>query len=279
GSEFAGDVVAVGSSVTELAIGDRVFGTTGLRFGAYAEYVTVPEKARIATIPAGVSYAEAAAICDGALNALTGLEAADLRRGRTILVYGASGAIGSAGVQLAKHFGADVTAVTSTKNLDLVRSLGPDRLIDYTEADFTRSGQTYDVILDAVGKLSFRRCRDALKPEGIFLPTDGFQNLLWAIWGKRGKGKRVVFEIPPRQPKADVFFLKSLVESGEFRPVIDRHYMLEDVVEASRYVETERKRGNVILSVLPVTTAQSVAAKAPPTRPARKSRPPTSPPR
>ena len=250
GSEFAGEVVAIGSSVHEFAVGDRVFGTTGIRFGAHAEYLTMPETSRIATMPAGLGYQEAAAICDGALNGLMGLKAADLREGRTILVYGASGAIGTAAVQTAKYFGADVTAVTSTKNIELVRSLGPDRVIDYLKDDFTRNGQTYDVILDAVGKLKFRDCLVSLNPSGIFLPTDGAENFLYAIRGRRSRGKRVVFQIPPRQTRADVLFLKSLVETGAFRPVIDRRYPLEEVVEASRYVETERKRGNVVLTVL-----------------------------
>jgi NADPH:quinone reductase-like Zn-dependent oxidoreductase len=251
GSEFAGEVVAAGSAVREFAVGDRVFGSTGPRFGAHAEFVTVRAAGRVAHLPAGLGFEEAAAISDGALNALMCLKQADLRPGRTILIYGASGSIGTAGVQLARHFGADITAVTSTKNLDLVRSLGPDRVIDYTKEDFTRDGQRYDVIFDAVGKVSFRRCRSSLNPGGIFLPTDGPENLLWAVWSwmSRSRGKRVVFQIPPRLTKADVLFLKELVESGEYRPVIDRRYPLEEVKEATRYVETERKIGNVVITV------------------------------
>src|SRR3984893_13531460 len=154
GTEFAGEVEAVGAAVSEFVVGDQVFGTTGLKFGAHAEFLTMPASARIAHTPAGISFEEAAPICDGAHNALTCLKQADLRKGRTILVYGASGAIGTAGVQLARQFGADVTAVCSTKNLELVRSLGADTVIDYMQQDFTKNGQTYDVILDAVGKLS-----------------------------------------------------------------------------------------------------------------------------
>ena len=249
GNELAGEVAAVGPAVHEFAVGDRVFGSSGLRFGAHAQFICLPERARIAQMPTGMSFEEAAPICDGALNALTCLKQADLRKGRTILIYGASGAIGTAGVQLARHFGADVTAVCSTKNLELVRSLGADRVIDYTQEDFTKNGQTYDVILDAVGKHSFKRCRGSLEPGGVYLPTDGLGNLVLALWTPRVGDKKVLFQIPPRQTKRDVLFLKELVEAGEYRPVIDRRYPLEDVVEATRYVETEQKTGNVVLTV------------------------------
>jgi NADPH:quinone reductase-like Zn-dependent oxidoreductase len=177
------------------------------------------------------------------------LKQADLRKGRTILIYGASGAIGTAGVQLARYYGAEITAVCSTKNIDLVKSLGADSVIDYTKEDFKKNGQTYNVIFDAVGKLSFRRCRGSLEPGGIYLPTDGAVNLIWAFWPSRKGAKRVVFQIPPRQPKEDVLFLKGLVEQGKYRPVIDRCYPLEDVIEATRYVETQQKTGNVVLTV------------------------------
>jgi NADPH:quinone reductase-like Zn-dependent oxidoreductase len=249
GSEFAGEVVAAGVAVKEFAIGDRVFGSTGLRFGAHAEYVCVRESRRIAHMPAGMSFEQAAPICDGALNALTCLKQADLRKGRRILIYGASGAIGTAGVQLARYYDADVTAVCSTKNLKLVKSLGADRVIDYTQEDFTKNGQTYHVIFDAVGKHSFKRSRDSLEPGGVYLPTDGVENLMLALWPSRAGDKRVVFQIPPRQTKQDVLFIKELVEAGKFHPVIDRCYPLEDVIEATRYVETERKTGNVVLTV------------------------------
>jgi NADPH:quinone reductase-like Zn-dependent oxidoreductase len=249
GSEFAGEVEAVGAAVKEFAAGDHVFGTTGLRFGAHAEFMCVRDNARIAHMPAGMNFELAAPICDGALNALTCLKQADLQKGRTILVYGASGAIGTAGVQLARHFGADVTAVCSTKNLELVRSLGADRVIDYTQEDFTKNGKTYDVIFDAVGKLSFTRCLGSMEPAGLYLPTDGFGNLIRALLPSRAGDKKVVFQIPPRQTKQDVLLLKELVEAGMFRPVIDRCYALDDVIEATRYVETEQKTGNVVLSV------------------------------
>jgi NADPH:quinone reductase-like Zn-dependent oxidoreductase len=249
GTEFAGEVEAVGAAASEFAVGDRVFGTTGLRFGAHAEFVCIRESARIAQMPADLSFEAAAPVCDGALNALACLRQADLREGRRILIYGASGAIGTAGVQLARYFGAHVTAVCSTKNLELVRSLGADQVIDYTQEDFTNNGETYDVIFDAVGKHSFRACRGSLKPGGIYLPTDGFRNLVLALWPSRIGDKRVVFQIPPRQTKQDVLFLKQLIEAGKYRAVIDRSYPLEDVVAATRYVETQQKTGNVVLTV------------------------------
>jgi NADPH:quinone reductase-like Zn-dependent oxidoreductase len=249
GSEFAGEVESIGAAVTEFAVGDKVFGTSSLRLGAHAEYMCVRASARIAHMPAGVSFEEAAPICDGALNALMCLKQADLHRGRTILIYGASGAIGTAGVQLAKHFGADITAVCGTKNVELVRSLGADRVIDYMKEDFTKNGETYHVIFDAVGKHSFKRCRASLKPGGLYLPTDGAINIVLAVMPARKGAKRVVFQIPPRIPRQDVLFLKELVEAGEYRPVIDRCYPLEDVVEATRYVETQQKTGNVVLTV------------------------------
>jgi NADPH:quinone reductase-like Zn-dependent oxidoreductase len=206
------------------------------------------EGARIAHKPANMSFEEAAAVCDGALNALWCLTSADLGKGQRILIYGASGSIGTAGVQLAKYFGADVTAVCNTKNLELVKSLGADRVLDYTQEDFTKNGQTYEVIFDAVGKHSFMRCKGSLKPGGIFLPTDRLGNLLLALWTSRIGDKKVIFKMPG-YTKKDVVFLKELIEAGRYRPVIDRRYPLEDVVEASRYVETEQKTGNVVLTV------------------------------
>src|SRR2546423_8839701 len=249
GSELAGEVEAVGAAVTEFAVGDHVFGSSGFRFGTYAEFICMRESALIAHKPAGMSFEEAAAVCDGGLNALWCLRLADLRKGRRILIYGASGAIGTAGVQLARYFGAEVTAVCNTKNLELVKSLGADRVIDYTQEDFTRNGQTYHVIFDAVGKHSFRRCRGSLSQGGSYLATDGFVNLILALVTPRLGGKKVLFQIPPRQTKQDVLFLKELIEAGKYRPVIDRRYLLEDVVEATRYVETEQKTGNVVLTI------------------------------
>jgi NADPH:quinone reductase-like Zn-dependent oxidoreductase len=248
GTELAGEVEAVGSAVTEFKPGDAVFGVRAWKFGAHAEFVCMRESAALAPKPAGMSFEEAAAVCDGVILALMGLRPADVRKGRSILVYGASGSIGTAAVQLSRYFGADVTAVCGTKNLDLVRSLGAEQVIDYTREDFTTNGQAYDVIFDAVGKHSFGRCRDSLNPGGIYLATDGLHNLLLAQWTRFGD-KKVIFPIPPRYTKQDVLFLKGLLEAGQYRPVIDRRYPLAEVVEASRYVDTEQKTGNVVLTV------------------------------
>jgi NADPH:quinone reductase-like Zn-dependent oxidoreductase len=248
GTELAGEVEAAGSAVTEFKPGDAVFGVRAWKFGAHAEFVCMRESAALALKPAGMSFEEAAAVCDGVILALMGLRPADVRKGRSILVYGASGSIGTAAVQLSRYFGADVTAVCGTKNLDLVRSLGAEQVIDYTREDFTTNGQAYDVIFDAVGKHSFGRCRDSLNPGGIYVATDGLHNLLLAQWTRFGD-KKVIFPIPPRYTKQDVLFLKGLLEAGQYRPVIDRRYPLAEVVEASRYVDTEQKTGNVVLTV------------------------------
>jgi NADPH:quinone reductase-like Zn-dependent oxidoreductase len=249
GSEFAGVVEALGAAVTEFSVGDRVFGSSGFRFGAHAQFMCIPDSARIASMPAGMSFDDAAAICDGGLNALWCLKVGDLRKGQRILIYGASGAIGSAAVMVAKYFGADVTAVCNTKNIEVVRSLGADRVIDYTKEDFTKNGETYDVIFDAVGKQSFGRCVDSLALGGRYLATDGLANLVLAMWTSRFGNKKVIFSIPPRYTKKDVLILKDLIEAGKYRAVIDRRYPMEDVVKAAQYVETEQKTGNVIMTI------------------------------
>ena len=248
GTELAGEVEAVGAAVSEFKVGDAVF---GIRGGANAEYVCVRESGVLAHKPAALTYEEAAAVCDGAIIALACLRKADLREGRSILIYGASGAIGTAAVQLARHFNADVTAVCGTKNVELMRSLGADEVIDYTREDFTQSGKVYDVILDAVGKHSFRRCRGSIKPGGLYLETDlGFMwHVPFLALATRWIGDRKVTIPLPAYTKENVLFLEKLVEAGEYRAVIDRSYPLEDVVEATRYVETEQKTGNVVLTV------------------------------
>jgi NADPH:quinone reductase-like Zn-dependent oxidoreductase len=252
GHELAGEIEAIGAAVTEFTVGDRVFGALpylALRTGAHAEYICVPERFPLAHMPDGMSFEDAGAIGDGALLTLNCLRPAQPLERKRILVYGASGSIGTAGVQLAKHFGAHVTAVCNTKNVELVRSLGANEVIDYLEKDFTKSGETYDVIFDAVGKHSFRRCKRSLKPGGVYLPTDGLRNvLLWLLHKKVGD-RKVVFELPPRMLKEDIVLLKRLLEAGEYRPVIDRAYPLEDAVEAHRYVDTRQKVGNVVLTV------------------------------
>jgi NADPH:quinone reductase-like Zn-dependent oxidoreductase len=248
GLELAGVVEAVGAAVTEFKVGDEVF---GIRGGANAEYICVRESGVLAHKPAGMSFEDAAAVCDGACTAMSCLRNADLRKGRSIVVYGASGSIGTAAVQLGKHFGAHVTAVCNTKNVELVRSLGADEVVDYLQDDFTKNGETYDVIFDAVGKHSFRRSRRSLKPGGIFITTDlGF---MWhapvlALLTRWIGDKKATIGIA-RYKKEDVRFVKKLIEAGKYRAVIDRRYPLEDVVEATRYVETGQKTGNVVLTV------------------------------
>jgi NADPH:quinone reductase-like Zn-dependent oxidoreductase len=249
GSELAGEIAAVGPAVTDFATGDQVFGLSPWQLGAHAEFVCLQASGLLARKPDGVSFEQAAAVCDGGLNALTSLKRADVRQGKRILIYGASGSIGTAAVQLARYFEADVTAVCNTKNVETVRSLGAGQVIDYTRDDFTANGQTYDVIYDAVGKHSFRRCARSLKPGGRYLATDGLQNVALAVWTARLADKKVMIAVPPRYSKQDVLFLQGLIEAGEYRPVIDRCYPLEQVIEATRYVETQQKTGNVVLTI------------------------------
>jgi NADPH:quinone reductase-like Zn-dependent oxidoreductase len=249
GMELAGEVEALGAAVTEFEVGDHVFGVTS--FGTHAEFICMSDRAPLAGKPTDMTFEEAAAVCDGASIALSCLRRVDLQKGQKILIYGASGSIGTAAVQLSKYFGADVTAVCNTKNVELVSSLGADEVVDYLQEDFTKNGKAYDVIFDAVGKHSFRRCRRSLKPGGIYLETDlGF---MWhvpilALLTRRIGDKKVKLGIA-KYTKQDVLFLKELIESGAYRAVIDRCYPLEDVVEATRYVETQQKNGNVVLTV------------------------------
>ncbi len=248
GMELAGAVEAVGTTVTDFRVGDEVF---GMRGGANAEYVCVREQGVLAHKPPGLSLEEAAAVPDGGIIALACLGKAGPLEGRSIVIYGASGSIGTASVQLAKHFGAEVTAVCNTKNVELVHSLGADEVLDYTKEDFTKNGKRYDAVLDSVGKHSFRRCRGSLKPGGAYIETDlGF---MWhvpplALVSRWIGDKRVTLPIP-KYTKENVLLLKGLVEAGKYRAVVDRTYPLEDVVEATRYVETGQKTGNVVLTV------------------------------
>jgi NADPH:quinone reductase-like Zn-dependent oxidoreductase len=258
GNEFAGEIEAVGRDVTSFLVGDRVFGYSGLqhgsRFGAHAEYLAMPKDGSLATMPANLTYEQAAPSTEGAHYALTMIRTARIQRGHDVLVYGATGAIGSAAVQLLKSLGAQVTAVCDTEHLELVRDLGADRVIDYTAEDFTKDEQRYDVVLDAVGKSSFFRCRRLLKPGGIYLSSDGGplnQNLVLVLItplvGVFG-GKKVLFRVP-RDDQEMVRYFKDLIESGAFKPLIDRRYRLDQIVEAYRYVETGQKIGNVVISV------------------------------
>ena len=243
GMEFAGEVESAGVTVTELAAGDRVF---GIGSGTNAEYVCVREAGAIARIPDGMTFEEAAGIADGGLSAISLLRSADLEKGQRILVYGASGSIGIGAVQVAKHLGAHVTAVGSTKSLDVLRSLGADEVIDYQQEDFRRNGRTYDVILDSAGKTTFLHCRRSLEPDGIYVTTDpGF---LWHDAAVSLTTKRAKLGIV-RWTKPDLQTVAELIEAGKYRAVIDRTYPLEDVVDAHRYVDTHQKVGNVVLTV------------------------------
>ena len=249
GNEVAGEIETIGSAVTSFAVGDRVFGTSGPNLGGHAEYLCRAERGVFTKMPAGLAFEDAAAIPDGALSALTSLRHAGLKAGQKVVVYGASGSVGTAAVQLARHFGADVTAVCNTANVELVRSLGADRVLDYTRGeDFTKNRGSYDIVVDAVGKLTFRRCKGSLKSGGVYAATDGLRNFPLALWTRRFGDKRVSFSMPD-WTQEDMHFLKGLVEAGEYRPVVDRRYPLEDVVAATRYVETGQKVGNVVLTL------------------------------
>jgi NADPH:quinone reductase-like Zn-dependent oxidoreductase len=247
GNEFAGDVEAVGGGVTSFEVGDRVFGFNGTSFGAHAEYMAMP---------AWLTYEEAAPGTEGSHYALSLIRRARIHKGQDVLVNGGTGAIGSAAVQLLKQLGANVTAVCRTDHLELLRGLGADRVIDYTAEDFTKDQQTYDVVVDAVGKSSFGRCRHLLKPRGIYLSTDLgplSQNPILALVTPLFGGRRVLFPIP-RENQEMVRQLKELIQSGEFRPLIDRRYPLDQIVEAYRYVEMGQKAGNVVISIEPFTS-------------------------
>jgi NADPH:quinone reductase-like Zn-dependent oxidoreductase len=250
GVELAGEVEEVGAAVSEFGVGDHVFGTRW--FGAHAEFICMRESAALAHMPAGMSFEEAAAVCDGATQALATLRAADVQEGQRIVIYGASGSLGTAAVQLARHLGAHVSAVCNTKNLELVRSLGADEVIDYLHEDFAKNGQTYDAIIDAVGKYAFHWGRRALKPGGVYVATDfGPYKLetLFMVVATRWFGTRRLRFAGGRKDRKDILFLKELIEAGAFRAVIDRRYPMEQVAEAHRYVETWQKTGNVVLTV------------------------------
>jgi NADPH:quinone reductase-like Zn-dependent oxidoreductase len=253
GNEFAGVVEAVGAGVTFFKIGDQVFGYNEGPFGAHAEYMSIPEGGSLATMPANVTYEQAAPSTEGSHYALAHIRAAKIQSGQDVLVYGATGAIGSAAVQLCKSLGANVTAVCDTDRVELVRGLGTDRVIDYTAEDFTRDEQTYDVVLDSVGKSSFGQCKRLLKPCGIYISSELgplAQNPLLALISPLHGGKKVMFPIPKHDQEM-VGYLKELIESGEFMPVVARTYPLDQIVEAYRYVETGQKTGNVVISLEP----------------------------
>jgi NADPH:quinone reductase-like Zn-dependent oxidoreductase len=250
GLDFAGEVEAVGAKTLVFKPGDRVFGMCpSKRNGAHAEYVAVPERA-VATMPAGARFDEAV-VCEGAFYANSVLKIINLEPGQTILIYGASGAIGTALVQLAKAAGATVTAVVATRHLELVKTLGADRAVDYSREDFTHIGERFDCVVDAVGKTSFFRCRRLLKPGGIFAATDlgaYWQNVVLALWSSIARRNRVVI-VTPGRIDGFVGFLKGRMEAGQFRAIIDRRYPLAAIADAYRYVETGQKVGIVVINV------------------------------
>jgi NADPH:quinone reductase-like Zn-dependent oxidoreductase len=253
GMDFAGVVEAVAAGVTKFKPGERVFGMLRYReLGAHADYLCVPQDGYIAPMPAGLRFEEAV-VCEGAFYAYHSLKGLGVKSGDKILIYGASGAIGTAAVQLAKSFGAHVTAVVATRHLELVKSLGAERAVDYTKEKFTRIGDTFDGLLDAVGKTTYLRCRRLLKPGATFAGTDigpWGQTLLLVFWCWIIGSKRVIVALP-RRVERFVDFLKERMEAGEFRAVIDRRYPLEAIADAYRYVETGQKTGIVVINVAP----------------------------
>ena len=257
GTEFAGRIEAIGPDVTSYAVGDRVFGfSPDSRFGAHAEYLAMAEGGMMALTPATISCLDVAPATEGAHYALHGIRAAQVRDGSRVLVYGATGAIGTAAVQLCKHLGAYVVAVCDTARVDLVRSLGADVVFDYIKTDFVKealatSDQPFDFVLDAVGKSTFGRCKPLLRPCGVYISTDlgpMAQNPLLVPWTKFFDSKKVLFPIP-NERKEDAEFLKALIEQGAFKPVIDRVYPLDEIADAFRYVDTHQKTGNVVIAV------------------------------
>lgn len=252
GSEFSGLVEAIGTKVTQYKIGDQLFGYTGLSFGAYAEYKCIPENGLFYYKPGNLSFEESATIPNGTLSAFVFLKKkGKIKNGDHILIYGASGSVGTAAIQLAKFFGAEVTAVCSTKNIELVRSLGTDHVIDYTQEEFSKSDQCYDILFDTVGKTSMKKCMKVLKPKGKYILTDfGILHILAMLFTSLFGGKKVIgLASNMYWEQEDLIFFKEIIEKGKFRPVIDKSFPLEEIVEAHKYVELGRKVGNVSILV------------------------------
>ena len=249
GTVFSGEVETVGKDVTKFKVGDAVFGHTDMRFGAYAEFVCVPEQGSSALKPANISHAEAAAIPFGGVTALHFIKKAKIQPGQKVLIVGASGAVGSAAVQLAKSFGADVTGVCSTANIALVKSIGADKVVDYTQKDFTQNGEIYDVIFDTVKAIAVSRSLKSLSKNGIMiLSAAGLQEMLQGLWISKTSNRKVLTGVISHT-EADIIFLKELIEAGKFKPVVDKTYSLEQIAEAHTYVEKGHKKGNVTINI------------------------------
>jgi len=249
GSVLSGLIEATGNNVTRFKKGDEVFGATGMSFGAYAEYKCLPQEGILAIKPAGIGHEEAATIPFGATTALYFLKKAAIKSGQKVLIYGASGAVGSAAVQLAKSFGVEVTAVAGTSNIELVRSLGADKVIDYKKEDFTTNAETYDVIYETVNKLPFSSSIKCLKKDGtLILGASGLSQQLHGIWTSITSSRKVISGLISQKAE-DMIFLKELVERGVYMPVVDKTYTLEQMAEAHTYVEQGHKRGNVAITV------------------------------
>ncbi len=251
GNEVAGVVEATGKAVTKFKTGDHVFGYSGERFGGHAEYILLDAAGPMATLPDNMGFEEVVPSTEAIHYAWADIRAAGVHAGQRVLINGGTGAIGSAAVQLVKHIGAHVTAVCNTPNLELMRTLGADQVINYLNEDFTQCGQEYDFVFDAVGKSSFGACKKIMKPGGIYCSTEfGYmvQNPVLALWTSKFGSRKVIFPIPQSSQK-DVEFFRDLLASGKFKPVIDRTYPLSDVAEAFRYVETGQKTGNVVIRV------------------------------
>ncbi len=249
GMYLAGEIESVGKYVKRFKKGDQIFGTTGFVFGTYAEYVCIPEKGTLAIKPANMTYEEAAAVPIGGLNALHFLRKANIQKGEKILINGAAGSIGTYAIQLAKHFGAEVTGVDSTKKLDMLRSIGADCVIDYTQENFTQNGEAYDVVFDVVGKSSFSRCVRSLKQNGRYLLGNPvLSQMVRGVWASMLGSKKILFEFAHEKTE-DLIFLKGLIEAGKIKSVIDRCYPLEETAEAHRYVEKGHKKGHVVITV------------------------------
>ena len=253
GTELAGEIEAVGQDVKQFEVGDQVFGSAGVGFGANAEYICLPEElgemeGGVALKPANMTYEEAATVPFGGRDSLHFLRLGNIQSGQKILINGAGGSIGTFAIQLAKHYGAEVTAVDSTAKLDMLRSLGADHVVDYTQEDFTQSGEIYDVIFDVIGKVSFSRAEKSIKPDGTYPLANPVSQMLGALWTRMTSSNRVVMQTASGTI-ADLVFLRGLIEEGKLRTVIDRTYPLEQIVEAHRYVEKGGKLGNVVITV------------------------------